>query len=990
MPRTRSLFPYALVISLLLSQSSPAGEPATDSATLPRLPDSTGKTGADWLLDATSFSAGVYRTDRDNEIALDNGLVRRTFRLSPNAATVGLDNLVTGAAVVRAVRPEAAVTIDGIRYDVGGLTGQPNHAFLLPEWLDQMEANPDALQLTGFTVGKPTARFAWKQVRHHSPDVSWPPKGVSLRFDYAMPKMTDEQLKRFAAGGIAAVEGTVEPGAVARPAPPSEVGRKLLLSDDFTKHDSGWTVHASKADERSSFENEGKLGEIYTPSNTAVFAERALPEGTRLVETTIDVGTDRSASWGPGIAMVFDNRTIKFHIRPGGGGYDGAPRFGAFDGKQVSDRVGGRMALDVSKPWTLRLRIAGSAVLCDARPKGGSWKTYHVCKLDEAPGAPKAVRVGKLDIHGGGADFNEPGELVRLRVIDFAAYGGVSEEKLKQLAARFQERRKVRVTVHSELHDGVPLMSKWITVHNAGKEPITVDRLTAETLAVVEHSNWVETRDGVAMPRPDSLHVETDFAFGAFQPTVSNRHVVHWQTDLDYSTQVNYLRKTPCLLVVEPTYGPAQEVGPGATFESFRTFELLFDSTDRDRRGLTMKRMYRTVAPWVTENPLMMHMKTARPDAVREAIDQCAEVGFEMLILSFGSGFNIENESPEYLAMWKEVVEYARSKGIEIGGYSLLASRRVGGGNDVVSPEGERPTFGNCPALTSEWGQDYFRKLYQFYKKTGFMLLEHDGSYPGDVDVTERAPLQKGEQDSRWVQWRIITDFYKWCRAHGVFLNVPDYYYLAGSNKCGMGYREVNWSLPREHQVLHTRQNIYDGTWTKTPSMGWMFVPLTQYHGGGAAATVEPLSEHLDHYEAMMASNLGAGVQACYRGPRLYDTDETKAAVRKWVDWYKRYRDILESDVVHGSSRRADGRDLDWLMHANPKLEQKGMLVVFNPLDRAVERTIPIDLYYTGLIGTAGIREKEGQSATLKLDARGRLQVEVNLPPRGMTWFVFE
>ena len=32
--------------------------------------------------------------------------------------------------------------------------------------------------------------------------------------------------------------------------------------------------------------------------------------------------------------------------------------------------------------------------------------------------------------------------------------------------------------------------------------------------------------------------------------------------------------------------------------------------------------------------------------------------------------------------------------------------------------------------------------------------------------------------------------------------------------------------------------------------MGWMMVPLTEYHGGGAAATIEPLHEHLAHYEA--------------------------------------------------------------------------------------------------------------------------------------------
>jgi hypothetical protein len=38
------------------------------------------------------------------------------------------------------------------------------------------------------------------------------------------------------------------------------------------------------------------------------------------------------------------------------------------------------------------------------------------------------------------------------------------------------------------------------------------------------------------------------------------------------------------------------------------------------------------------------------------------------------------------------------------------------------------------------------------------------------------------------------------------------------------------WSLPRERQIIIARQNIFDGTWEKTPSMGWMFTPLTVYH----------------------------------------------------------------------------------------------------------------------------------------------------------------
>jgi hypothetical protein len=359
-----------------------------------------------------------------------------------------------------------------------------------------------------------------------------------------------------------------------------------------------------------------------------------------------------------------------------------------------------------------------------------------------------------------------------------------------------------------------------------------------------------------------------------------------------------------------------------------------------------------------------------------------------MVILTFGSGFNIEDDSPAYLNQMKRYADYARDRGIEIGGYSLLASRRIGGGNDVVSPEGQSPTFGSCPALTSQWGQDYFRKLYQFYERTGHMMLEHDGSYPGDIDVTPRPPFQKGEKDSRWAQWRIITDFYKWCRANGIYLNVPDYYYLCGSNKSGMGYREVNWSLPRAQQVIHTRQNIFDGTWAKRCSMGWMFVPLTEYHGGGAAATIEPLHEHRDHYERMLVSNLAAGVQACYRGPRLYDTEETKALVKKWVDWYKRYRDVLEGDLIH--LRRADGRDVDYMLNVNPGGKEKGLLAVWNPLNRTVSKTITVPLYYAGLIDKAMIREGEGQPREYTLDRRYRARLDVSVPAKGFSWFVIE
>jgi len=699
----------------------------------------------DWLLREQPFPARLEIGADERELRLTNDLVSRVFRIDENLACVAFDDLASDRGLLRAIRPEARLVLDGESYDVGGLVGQPNQAWIAEEWLAGLDADPGAFRFSGYTVGRPAERLAWKRVRRHAPDAVWPPAGVALALTFAPP------------------------------------------------------------------------------------------EGA----TTLD---------------------------------------------------------------------------------------------------------------------------------------GVS------------------VTVHYELYDGLPALQKWITVENDGERVLELDRFASEILAVVEWGNSVEVREGVPLRQPDTLHVETDYAFGSFVHESANRFAVHWRPDPTFTTQVNYLLQNPCLLVVEPTRGPDVLLEPGSTFESFRTFELVQDSSDRERRGLALRRFYRTLAPWVTENPLVLHVVSTDPEVVRAAIDQAAECGFEMVSLSFGSGLSMEDESAENLAKFRDLNAYANERGVHLGGYSLLASRRIQpDGDNCINAETGEPggqTFGFAPALASNWGQEYFRRLERFYAETGFLQFTHDGSYPGDFDAAARPPLQRGLDDSQWVQRGIITDFYRFLRARGVYLRVPDYYYLSGSNECGMGYREVNWSLPRAQQVVHTRQNIFDGTWEKTPSMGWMFVPLTQYHGGGAAATIEPLDEHLAHYERMLASNLGLGVQAVYRGRRLYDTPRVRDAVKRWVDWYKAHRDILESDLVHG--RRADGRDLDWMLHVNPALETRGMLVVYNPLDRERTRTLDVDLYYTGLRDTARLTGADGTAREVTLDRDYRIAVEVTVPARGMAWFTIE
>ncbi len=556
--------------------------------------------------------------------------------------------------------------------------------------------------------------------------------------------------------------------------------------------------------------------------------------------------------------------------------------------------------------------------------------------------------------------------------------------KGKSLTLRFGN-SQVEVDVIYDLYDGIPLFGKQLRVKNVGQTAFHLTGFQTESLAMVEADS--DSDQGVWRQPP--VTVATDYTF-AGQADRPDFRPVRWERDPGYTSQVNYELLNPCQLVVQCPLGPDAILAPNDTFETFRTFMLIHDTEDRERQGLAIRHMYRLLAPWTSESPIMLHLTSTEPAAVKRAIDQAADVGFEMVIFSFGSGLDMEDVSAANLKKYKDYADYAHSKGIQIGGYSLLASRSIDPEDDVIDPKTGKPggaVFGTSPCLGSKWAQGYFEHIKTFLQTTGFNLLEHDGSYPGDVCAATNHPGHRGLADSQWNQFQVIAEFYRWCRSRGIYLNVPDTYFLTGSNKTGMGYREDNWSLPREQQHIHARQNLYDGTWEKTPSMGWMFTPLVEYHGGGAAATIEPLKDHLTDYALHLMNNFGYGVQSCYRGYQIYDTDATRDMVKKWVSWFKEHREILESDVIH--VRRADGRNLDAVLHVNPSLATKAMAVIYNPVDTPLKQEISFPLYYTGIHGKARLRVNDGPEKEISIPADGRIKINEEVPGKSCIWIAF-
>lgn len=690
----------------------------------------------DWLIDGSSFRSAI--TEKEGFVTISNGLVSRTFSLSPDGATVSFRNLMTGNELLRAIKPEASVTTGGAVLKAGGLIGQPIGNYLSSDFITAMKADSSSpFRLRDYKTGPIEARFSWKKrPAWMSSDIPWPPAGKRIDFNY----------------------------------------------------------------------------------------------------------TESGASTVSGLNLV----------------------------------------------------------------------------------------------------------------------------------------------VHYEIYDGIPLISKWLTIENVSDEETTIDTYTSEILALAEEESAVGDKKNWVLP---NIYVETDYAFGGSMSSESCwEKSVWWVPDPEYRTIVNYNRIQPSMLECRPVIGPARRLAPGKSFDTFRSWILVNDSSDRERKGLAQRKMYRTISPWVTENPIFMHLRYSDDQSVLSAVDQCAETGFEMIILSFGSGFDIEDTSSANLERFKRLADYSHSKGIALGGYSLLASRSVDAENDVVMPEGVTPVFGHSPCLGSKWGEEYFRKLYNFIGSTGFDCFEHDGSYPGDVCASENHPGHKGLADSQSEQFRIIADFYQWCRGKGVYLTVPDWYFLNGSSKTGMGYRESNWSLPRKQQEIIERQNIFDGTWEKTPSMGWMHVPLVEYQGGGSEATIEPLKDHLPHYGQRLADLFGAGVQAAYRGQRLYDAPETLELVKKWVSFYKEHRQALDGDIIH--VKRPSGTEPDAILHVNPSGTEKGLLMVYNPSESAVKHDLKVNIYYTGLSDEVNVSESGGKAVSYTVSRDYEIIIPVNIEAHSVKWYI--
>ena len=607
-------------------------------------------------------------------------------------------------------------------------------------------------------------------------------------------------------------------------------------------------------------------------------------------------------------------------------------------------------------------------------------------------------------------------------------------------ATAHPEYSNVVVAIRYDIYQGIPVISKKATV-SFGQSTTAATSIKITRLMIDELNIDPTYRQ--------SLYIETTYNGGgnnASWSTAWSNNTLHVGFLPGPGSTTGYVGGGDTSNSSDFNGGPDKTLVQGDTFDSFKAFELLHTTNTYEWKQVEIQKMYDIIAPWTSESPTIYHIPSDDYATVRAAIDACSELGFDGILQSFGSPFNMENTDPAYIEQHKQLADYAHSKGLLYGGYTLAEVANNYG--NVTGPEQQNyktnlitgaTTIQRC--FDTDEGIEYMGEIKNFIEKTGMDILEMDGPYGMYTCTGGRTHNHLGVNDSVYNQWKIaVDDFFSWCKTRNIYINAPDWMFLNGTNKIGIGYDEYAWSLPRQQQNLYSRADDYTGTYWMKDSMGWSFMPIDEYHSGGAPAYYKPLLQNIDDYDYRLAGAFATGVIPCWRGVNPKDdTNSPKVdnVTKKWLDYYKKYKPIINSTTIHvkppsmDTAVNARATSMDVVMHANSQTREKAMVSVFNQTDSTRTETFTIPMFYTGLTnltalpvssptsGLAGVNipaptivptgyqnpsatsypnaamtdksavfMQEGASAkTYSIDSNGNIQLTVTLKPMSYTWF---
>ena len=355
----------------------------------------------------------------------------------------------------------------------------------------------------------------------------------------------------------------------------------------------------------------------------------------------------------------------------------------------------------------------------------------------------------------------------------------------------------LRVTVHTEMYDGIPALSRWLTVamkpgskaagpvvSQASMELLHIpwnlrNRLHAETAFMPslgirnsgEAAGYVPV-DGSTPPNftspMRSLWAYDDQLMG---PWGEDSAMEYW-----YDMGVN-----ETMLDIKFPFGPGVNI-TGSPLETFRVYEILHEDDDLDRQGLARRKLLRTVAPQVGMDITPFFSVGGDSASIRAGADAAAEAGFGAIHTQVDSS----NMSAAYIAQVRSDVEYVHSKGLAAAFYVLLQNPPgLTAKDEAIDPDTGEGDGVAC--FATDFHQTFRANVEAFVRATGFDFVDTDGPYEA-MSCASTTHQHAGLVDSQYAQWHANVEWYRSLPSmpnpyslvgSGVMISCPDPYELA-------------------------------------------------------------------------------------------------------------------------------------------------------------------------------------------------------------------
>ena len=413
---------------------------------------------------------------------------------------------------------------------------------------------------------------------------------------------------------------------------------------------------------------------------------------------------------------------------------------------------------------------------------------------------------------------------------------------------------------------------------------------------------------------------------------------------------------------------------------------VLHDSTAAERQGLGVRMMHRKLAPQLLEQPVtFMIQDITSSKAMRLAVDQASDAGYELVIVGFGAAgwcgmcFGQLNNAT-FRAWFKGEVSYARSKGVEVSAYTLM--QHNGWGESIPREEQtlarDLVTRGPTACFATDWHAGYRQAVLDFVRETGMGGLETDGQYESIPCADESHDHHHNGIAGAWHYGLEATlDFNKKLKGiradgEGIYQTGADAYCFSGANKWNHADTDAFGHLPLWEQHTMGRLYIYDSTINRLPSSGTIGVndlaaSSKTCMGDGGKTT---RAQRLNCFDFILGTQYLMGSIPTSRATRLYDPDDEDVAslrtiLAKWTSFYKGHYQprpsgaagVLGASLLH--LRRPDSRSLEAVLHvtADVSMPSRALLALANPTPNPTpsERLV-LPLYYAGLGPGAAVK----------------------------------